>query len=636
MEINIALVGAVSTGKSTFLNGIRCENSTQTGIRKTTMMPQIYSDSGNDNLSDPKEILETNVQINEKFINLIKNGGAITTEDIKEQIYHVPHIFDFIEKHPEIKINMYDTPGLNDSMTKKVYCDYIKKNFHKFDIFCMIIDITTAFNTSDEVEILELILKGIQNNRKHGINTHLLVLVNKCDDMTLSNGKLILEPELAEMFDQAETIIKNKINEFRLIDNEINWSIMPISAEFIYIYRMYKKNPSIELESKYVNKFGHGEFGKMQWNNFTEEEKKMKTRELIQSNNYDNRLVLAGFDGIVSFFKKNLSLQMQYQFVVNRIQYRMSLIDYEGSKIIDLNVLNEFIKLYNQFLHVDSLFYLFSAKGLTSDSHQKLINNLMDVVNKYINYCNDNIVTPNTINLPTTTDVWEKYMIYDAFYKTIGESFPELYQVHKLFHQKIIEDINHFYLLRLETEPLSYIKLAFLNKLIKNGYEKWQNLLIKCINTEDFLNSEDQLKIYALDDIKKTYNLNHEEHIKLIFNVLKSVYSRELDLVTKYHTSPYSFKREKGITYENKYANIAFFWDNIMIKSTHPHAKNIFILKRKLSAYQLDSSDAVDNNNILLEQYLYKFLKELDPDDICTIDDFFNERQYNSFKRIKY
>lgn len=42
LDIRIAVFGAVSTGKSTFINGILSKQYSDMKIKRTTMLPQVY------------------------------------------------------------------------------------------------------------------------------------------------------------------------------------------------------------------------------------------------------------------------------------------------------------------------------------------------------------------------------------------------------------------------------------------------------------------------------------------------------------------------------------------------------------------------------------------------------------------
>jgi predicted GTPase len=55
-------------------------------------------------------------------------------------------------------MNIYDIPGLNDRLHKDSYYKYIAENFYKFDVVVWVMDVRQGFNTSELIEIKELII----------------------------------------------------------------------------------------------------------------------------------------------------------------------------------------------------------------------------------------------------------------------------------------------------------------------------------------------------------------------------------------------------------------------------------------------------------------------------------------------
>jgi len=87
-NINLCFVGGVSTGKSTILNAIFCEQLTQCKIKRTTMFPTIYieNDNDSDNLTSPESIYETISIKNKDIIEKTETGQKCETDDYNEMI----------------------------------------------------------------------------------------------------------------------------------------------------------------------------------------------------------------------------------------------------------------------------------------------------------------------------------------------------------------------------------------------------------------------------------------------------------------------------------------------------------------------------------------------------------------------
>ena len=188
-HINIAIIGTVSAGKSTFTNALFIEQCSDMKIKRTPALPQIYVESSVKLSSKSKRaILDRNIAMNTKLMSDTEGDAKLTIENVEEITYNVPKLKNFVSVD-DVGFTIHDIPGINDSSSKAVYYDYVRREFHRYDIVMMIVDINSAFNTSDEVEILEMILTEIKNNKsKTGIGTQLMILFNKADDMEKGDG----------------------------------------------------------------------------------------------------------------------------------------------------------------------------------------------------------------------------------------------------------------------------------------------------------------------------------------------------------------------------------------------------------------------------------------------------------------
>jgi Predicted GTPase len=183
LQINILVLGPVSAGKSTFINALFTEQYTDMKLQRTTATPQVYHEVGDiikykTNLS---KIRENNRKINETIME--KSEKGLTMDDIKEVEYYVPKIYDMPKLEKDVVLSIYDTPGINDAKTVQIYKEYVKNIIYKIDVATLIIDIHSSFNTKEEIDILELTILGIKENKdKYKIDTELMILLNKCDE----------------------------------------------------------------------------------------------------------------------------------------------------------------------------------------------------------------------------------------------------------------------------------------------------------------------------------------------------------------------------------------------------------------------------------------------------------------------
>jgi GTPase Era involved in 16S rRNA processing len=189
--LNIGILGCISTGKSTLMNSLFAQTYSDMKIKKTTMCPQVYQTDKKivKNKSYAKDVRKQNEELNKK---LYDEGTANKCEEILYQVLPIPDIFDELKNGDKIEYRIYDIPGLNDSATKNIFYDYVRKNFYKFDVVIYNIDINSGLNTTDELDILNLIKSCVTELKtKYNKEVKLIIICNKCDDMRLTDDSEI-------------------------------------------------------------------------------------------------------------------------------------------------------------------------------------------------------------------------------------------------------------------------------------------------------------------------------------------------------------------------------------------------------------------------------------------------------------
>lgn len=323
LYVDVAIVGCVSTGKSTLMNAIFAEQYSDMKVKRTTMVPQIYCEcdkppSASNGLSETY-IKDTNKAINDKLSSKVRSS-KITSSDIEPMRYYVDKIRNFAELPGSIKYRIHDLPGINDGHTDNdVYYQYIKENFHTYGIILLIVDINTAFNTADEMKLLDTVIRGVKHNLDIGLCTKLGVIANKCDDMCFDNDKLVMDDEMEEMHQQIIDVIDVKRREISY-DKDIK--IVKLSAEDAFLYRVYQNNPDISLDMKHVNRIGANEIGKHKWNTLSISEKEQRFRDIMKSIDYGSAIKLTGFDNFID--KMSYSTHSVISLALNDMTYKLS------------------------------------------------------------------------------------------------------------------------------------------------------------------------------------------------------------------------------------------------------------------------------------------------------------------------
>lgn len=639
-SINIVLLGPVSAGKSTLTNMLFVEQLSDIKIKRTTALPQIYHEVyDNKKINNLKQIKENNRQINQEFMKKTEGEYKLQYSDVKEFEYIIPPIFDLVKLQKDVFLSVYDTPGLNDSRTKNVYYEYIQKNFHKFDIVMFVLDINSAMNTSDESDILNLILTQIKNNKNnYDIDTNLIVLMNKCDEMELNkkeNKYMPHDEELLEMYYQADTIIKTHIQE---IYPEAKYYILPISCEDTYIYRMYKKNPKSQLDTKHLNKFGANEYGKTRWNILSEKKKKTQIVKLFKKFDYNERIKMSGFQSLKDTMSQILNEQNQYIYLINHIKYDLSQItDYKKN---DIN--GELDKFYICQQKINNLTEQFKKnKNFNRDLVTNALNDFMknyqeSQVDQYV------ISTPDINTYPT-------YIQFDEIYKKITNIFKIKQPTFIVdTHNKLLNNIILYHVECInDPECTLETMMSLFEKLFNNGYCNLNELIINTLSNVSKYNSihtniinsldiESSTIVDILNTIEKKYNFGHNIITDLGLTMLYKSYK-----LINFNTQEYDRLPEDG---DHLFSLIFYgFCDQILIKHTNPYFWKIKQLKNICSTiYDIKEKPMLELKTSLYDipllNYIFERIKTAYPFDILYTDDMINnffEKQDNKIENKK-
>jgi small GTP-binding protein len=353
-NVNICILGCVSTGKSVLLNALLEENFSEYSRLRTTMTPCVFIETNKTQRTNFKEINHVIKEANKKLYS----QEETKTEDYPELIFKISKL----NLHLSRKLNIYDTPGLNDSQTRHIYYDYLKKNFEKFNIILLVIDINSAVNTSDEMDILKFIA-----SQEHKVKT--IVIINKADNMELTNGMpRIVEEEELRMFNQAKKCIEHEIK-----DNLVE--IIPMCSKRAYIYRMIKADKLNDiLTNEIIHEIGIDEIGR-RFLRMNKDAQEQKVKEIISNRKFVEEMIrLSGFYNLKTCLTKLI------QETGTDLIYRNILRDYHKLPIIqiteeqnNLDVLTEYHDILEQI-----------KDSVSSEKHNTLIETIKFEINKKI------------------------------------------------------------------------------------------------------------------------------------------------------------------------------------------------------------------------------------------------------------
>ena len=229
--INIAIVGQVSSGKSTTLNSMFIETYNETKRKRATCSINMYVEA-QDHHTPHETILAMNTaqdkKINDADFKLVENH------------YRVPQIKEFGKRNPLIHYNIIDLPGLNDRSVDTHFRKYIDDNFKYFDVLIFITDGNSSMNTDSEKK---LICEFLDKMVKHS-HIKLIVGLSKVDDPD--------DEETEDVCKDAEKFILKEGND-RKLKGRIH--ITSFSAENGYLLRYLKYKGKVNgLSDKNISK----------------------------------------------------------------------------------------------------------------------------------------------------------------------------------------------------------------------------------------------------------------------------------------------------------------------------------------------------------------------------------------------
>jgi GTP-binding protein EngB required for normal cell division len=500
-NINLCFVGGVSTGKSTVLNGVFCEELTQCKIKRTTMWPTVYVE--NEHIQDisTEEIYKIISEKNKEIIEMTESGKKIDSGDYKELVFNVGKLdINILENS---YVNVYDIPGLNDARTKDIYYDYLDTNFHKFNLVVFMVDIHSGLNTSDEMDMLRFIINNTKDQfEKNNRNIYTLIIVNKADDMQTEedSDKLEITGELREMFEQVENTVKEEFAKSGLKDNVIG--IIPLCAIDAYLYRMVKKHgTSFKLSPEQILKIGVNENGK-KFSMLKPATQEARVNEILKDKQFvDTMIKLSGFSRLESILNKflkdnNKGSQLRIDNLMYELKKLPKLCDFTaGQSWFNLKSLTKLVEQYNKIYDNIALIDKTEYDAIMTSFTTEFTTILQDKVKRWYGTVDELIDSYDNVNTEIITPYIRQHKDYynttaypgfltERVLTLIGDELNTVLTVECIIKQlNILERINMFDKTTIETMFSKIVLNIRENKSI--GFEEDCNRIVDLIEVLD-------------------------------------------------------------------------------------------------------------------------------------------------------
>lgn len=424
LKINILVVGCISAGKSTFMNGILSNSYSYCKIKRTTMIPQIYNENETVKLSskEKKDIRDRNDKENKRYI--METENSTVNFDCKDVEYEINKIVGIHELVSGVTYSFCDMPGINDARTKDQYVKYIKENFHKFDIIIFLVDITQPIGTTDIKNTLDLCMEQISLHKKEGYSKYMITIANKLDDMLDFDENLkpqIDDDEIEEIFEDLDKLIIETSKKYDV--DELCKYIVPMSCEEMYVYRTMTHNENPDLEPKYLDKIGIDEYGKTKWKTMRKnasEIDKLKPKLLKDINDnpetYAKRMRSSGFEKFNLVLSHILTYSNQYNILYNKIKRISCSTMYQNFVHLTPQNYESFnLELFKELsaveMSLNKCFKQSVSKAITHKwiLHNNMIENLQKFKLELDEICKINLNIEQIDNINKFVDVIDKY-----------------------------------------------------------------------------------------------------------------------------------------------------------------------------------------------------------------------------------
>lgn len=499
-NINMVIIGNVSSGKSTFINSWFLEELSTMSICRSTKVPQIYREIMNNKSKTVKEAKDINKEISDKIAeielkSLIPNYNIIDDLIPMEFFIHRPKEMKICKKN--IYMSFYDLPGLDDSKYSNEYYNYVGDNFKDYDVIFFIIDINKGFEDKSSIDLLNFICVQIAKFKNSNVLKYVIPIINKSDNMTMEESKLKCDIKF-------EQILKNIIGTLEIYAQQFSIESLiekPIlySAQEAFMYRMLNSNPDFELNDEQKKIIGINEMGRKYYT-LSNEERTTKLRQIVNDEEFIKTMIkMSGFNEMFSCVKNLLDESTQYNLCLRKILNKFDELELKEINFSNLiEIFDEYDKIFNEIATLNIIF-------------EKLINPLDNI---FIDNCLDklfSLVEPDSIE---SIELFKQCIEQIKHHKFSNYLKPKLIELSSEIKKLIYNYYTHYYNKNYQFVELSEIlqNLQMHNICKLNEYsEKYLDEII-----------QKKINYYCVDLIKYNDILDYDNKYICQLNELKN------------------------------------------------------------------------------------------------------------------
>jgi GTPase Era involved in 16S rRNA processing len=338
-EINVALLGNVSAGKTTILNALFRDKYGEVAMKRTTVGANYFHIHSKKTSTAQEKIVDGAEQGDNrsewlKEVKDPRSAGSILqeiTEDnsritdanvdsVQEKHFDVELDDDIIPMAKDTRLVFIDIPGINEAGTDNKYKDYVSKHWHTFDCVLLVMDGKHDVRTDDQMFILKFVKENLVKRKMP-----IIILCNKIDYISEEQEELIriTREQVEEIFcvksrDQALRSVFESSHRKRTFHEIQEFSPLSISISAVQAY-IFQTASQMEFEKfqafdkNLIEEFGRELVGRVQWWKLSDSAKVRQVYDILRDPTYCQRgLKECNFDKllfVLNFFLGGEHLQ---------------------------------------------------------------------------------------------------------------------------------------------------------------------------------------------------------------------------------------------------------------------------------------------------------------------------------------
>jgi GTP-binding protein EngB required for normal cell division len=303
-DINVAIVGNVSAGKSTLLNAFLRAKYCEVSMKRATaginyfrlhLKKQTGPGTGRSTVKTQRtREFDSPVSASATLKEISADNAVLRNETkIQEKYFDIMVEDNLCDMHPDTRLVLVDIPGVNEACMGVKYKEFLATKWRTFDCVIVVMDGKQGINTDDQINLLKMV-KENQKVRWQPV----IILCNKVDDADdREQNEMVSEAcsEVEQIFGgknpvtSTKTLLASKRTDRKSIQSLLP-AFLPFSANHAYFHQTA---PLLTLDQfrrfddkELIERYGREYVGRLTWNKMSQEQKLKEIHQIVQDPNH--------------------------------------------------------------------------------------------------------------------------------------------------------------------------------------------------------------------------------------------------------------------------------------------------------------------------------------------------------------